>query len=54
VAQALADVATIGILQERSIRETGVVAAQLPRAPEGRTLKVSTATDDSSPIGRNL
>ncbi len=38
VAQALADVATIGILQERNIRETGVVAAQLQRALESRVL----------------
>lgn len=38
VAQALADVATIGILQERSIRETGLVAAQLQRALESRIL----------------
>jgi len=38
VAQALADVATIGILQERSIRETGVVTEQLQRALESRIL----------------
>jgi GAF domain-containing protein len=38
VAQALADVATIGILQERNIRETGIVAAQLQRALESRVL----------------
>jgi GAF domain-containing protein len=38
VAQALADVATIGILQERSIRETGVVAEQLQRALSSRVL----------------
>lgn len=38
VAQALADVATIGILQERSIRETGVVAEQLKSALESRVL----------------
>jgi transcriptional regulator with GAF, ATPase, and Fis domain len=38
VAQALADVATIGILQERSIRETGIVSAQLQRALESRVL----------------
>ena len=29
VAQALADVATVGMLQERSIREKGLVAEQL-------------------------
>lgn len=38
VAQALADVATIGILQERNIRESGVVAVQLQRALESRVL----------------
>lgn len=36
VAQALADVATIGILQERSIRETGVVVEQLRHALDSR------------------
>lgn len=38
VAQALADVATIGILQERSIRETHLVADQLQRALESRII----------------
>ncbi len=38
VAQALADVATIGILQERSIRETGIVTEQLQRALESRVV----------------
>jgi GAF domain-containing protein len=38
VAQALADVATIGILQERSIRETSIVAEQLQRALESRVI----------------
>ncbi len=38
VAQALADVATIGILQERSIRETGLISEQLHRALESRIL----------------
>jgi GAF domain-containing protein len=38
VAQALADVATIGILQERSIRETGIVAEQLRWALESRVI----------------
>jgi GAF domain-containing protein len=38
VAQALADVATIGILQERSIRETGIVTEQLQRALESRII----------------
>lgn len=38
VAQALADVATIGILQERSIRETGIVTEQLQRALESRVI----------------
>ena len=37
-AQALADVATIGILQERSIRETSIVTEQLQRALESRVL----------------
>ncbi len=38
VAQALADVATIGILQERNIRETAVITEQLQRALESRIL----------------
>jgi GAF domain-containing protein len=38
VAQALADVATIGILQERSIRETSIVAEQLQWALESRVI----------------
>lgn len=38
VAQALADVATIGILQERSIRETNLVSEQLQRALDSRVL----------------
>lgn len=38
IAQALADVATIGILQERAIRETNVVTEQLQRALESRVL----------------
>jgi GAF domain-containing protein len=38
VAQALADVATIGILQERSIRESGIVAEQLQHALNSRVL----------------
>lgn len=38
VAQALADVATIGILQERSIRETAIVTGQLQRALSSRIL----------------
>lgn len=36
VAQALADVATIGILQERLIRESGIVTEQLQRALDSR------------------
>ncbi len=36
VAQALADVATIGILQERSIRDTSIVTEQLQRALDSR------------------
>jgi AmiR/NasT family two-component response regulator len=38
VAQALADVASIGILQERNIRETAVIADQLQRALSSRIL----------------
>ena len=38
IAQALTDVATIGILQERNIRETGIVAEQLQRALDSRIL----------------
>jgi AmiR/NasT family two-component response regulator len=37
-AQALSDVATIGILQERVIRESGIVADQLHRALDSRIL----------------
>jgi GAF domain-containing protein len=36
VAQALADVATIGIIQERTIRESGIVSEQLQRALSSR------------------
>lgn len=38
VAQALADVATIGILQERIIHESGIVTEQLQRALDSRIL----------------
>lgn len=38
LAQALADIATIGILQERSIRETHILNEQLQRALESRVL----------------
>ena len=38
VVQALADVATIGILQERLIRESGIVSEQLQRALDSRIL----------------
>ncbi|MCY7288571.1 MAG: GAF and ANTAR domain-containing protein, partial [Cryobacterium sp.] len=38
VAQALADVATIGIIQERSIRDSGIVTEQLERALQSRVL----------------
>jgi AmiR/NasT family two-component response regulator len=37
-AQALSDVATIGILQERLIKERGFVADQLQRALDSRVL----------------
>ncbi|MCC6855769.1 MAG: GAF and ANTAR domain-containing protein [Microbacteriaceae bacterium] len=51
VAQALADVATIGILQERSIRETGIVTEQLQRALESRIL-IEQAKGVLSAMGR--
>jgi len=51
VAQALADVATIGILQERSIRETGVVREQLQHALESRVL-IEQAKGVVSALGR--
>jgi len=38
VAQALADVATIGLLQERAIRESGVFTGQLQRALNSRII----------------
>ncbi|UTT62447.1 GAF and ANTAR domain-containing protein [Microcella humidisoli] len=38
IAQALADIATIGILQERSIRESHILNEQLQRALESRVL----------------
>lgn len=38
LAQALADIATIGILQEQGIRDTNVLNAQLQRALESRVL----------------
>lgn len=38
LAQALADVATIGILQERNIRDTSIVTEQLQRALDSRIL----------------
>ncbi|MEL4317471.1 GAF and ANTAR domain-containing protein [Leifsonia sp. YIM 134122] len=38
IAQSLADVATIGILQERSLRDTAMVADQLQRALDSRIL----------------
>ena len=51
VAQALADVATIGILQERSIRETGIVSEQLQRALESRII-IEQAKGVVSAMGR--
>jgi GAF domain-containing protein len=38
VAQALTDVATIGIMQERMIRESGLISEQLQRALDSRIL----------------
>lgn len=38
LAQALADIATIGILQERSLRESHILTEQLQRALESRVL----------------
>lgn len=38
MAQALADIATIGILQERAVRETNIVTEQLQRALDSRIL----------------
>lgn len=38
MAQALADIATIGILQERAIRETSIITEQLQRALDSRIL----------------
>ncbi|MCR2763887.1 GAF and ANTAR domain-containing protein [Microbacterium sp. zg.B48] len=38
IAQALADVATIGILQERSLRDSTLVAEQLQRALDSRVI----------------
>jgi GAF domain-containing protein len=38
IAQALADVATIGILQERLIRESGIISEQLQRALNSRIM----------------
>ena len=37
-AQALADVATIGILQERAVRESDLIADQLQRALDSRVI----------------
>ncbi|ROR66217.1 GAF and ANTAR domain-containing protein [Agrococcus jenensis] len=38
VAQALANLATVGILQERALRERGIIAEQLQRALDSRVL----------------
>lgn len=51
VAQALTDVATIGILQERMIREHGVVTEQLQRTLDSRVL-VEQAKGVISHIGQ--
>jgi hypothetical protein len=51
VAQALSDVATIGILQERGIREKYVVAEQLQRALDSRVL-IEQAKGVVSAMGR--